>query len=375
MTEVYFIGIHEISLSCLLQKVLGKSPEFPEITTGDWMELFKISSKQAVVGICFYAIDKLFSEGSDVVVNLPYELKLKWIAAASNIQNRNELVNRRCIELQTRLAEDGFRTYIMKGQGNAALYGSDLCLLRQSGDIDIFLDGGYSRVVEYVRRTCPTNEVNELEIHYHCFDDAEVEIHYRPFIMRNPFKNAIFQRFLSSEGRKSFDNYIELPDDAGHIAVPTSAFNVVHQLVHIFHHFFTEGIGLRQLLDYYFVLSDVSKKQEDVSGAVEMIHRLGLDRFARALMWCLVRVFDADEKILLWSPDVVDGQVLFSEILRSGNFGQMNGINVKLSNKFKSFWYVNAKTFRFIRFDRWAWFWSPLWRVYHFAWRKVHGYD
>lgn len=49
-------------------------------------------------------------------------------------------------------------------------------------------------------------------------------------------------------------NVISLPDGAGDIAVPTTAFNVVYQLSHLYHHFFDEGIGMRQIIDYYFVL-------------------------------------------------------------------------------------------------------------------------
>ena len=166
----------------------------------------------------------------------------------------------------------------------------NLCLLRQSGDIDIYLEGGFEKVNAFVQRTCPTKEINELEIHYHCLPDTEVEIHYRPFIMRNPFKNRKLQRFFAEEGEKCFENKIALPNGVGEIAVPTTTFNLVHQMVHIYHHMFTEGIGLRQLLDYYFLLRSV-KCIENVKDSKECIHSLGLDRVASALMWVIKTVF------------------------------------------------------------------------------------
>ena len=50
-----------------------------------------------------------------------------------------------------------------------------------------------------------------------------------------------------------------LPDGAGDIAIPTTAFNVVYQLTHLYHHFFDEGIGMRQIIDYFLVVNDFSK--------------------------------------------------------------------------------------------------------------------
>ena len=58
---------------------------------------------------------------------------------------------------------------------------------------------------------------------------------------------------------------MSLPDDAGEIAVPTTAFNTIYQLCHLYHHFFDEGIGMRQIIDYYFVVNDFGKVKETFS--------------------------------------------------------------------------------------------------------------
>ena len=136
-------------------------------------------------------------------------------------------------------------------------------------------------------------------------------------------------------------------------------------------------------MDYYFVLRNAQtngfKEFQEVS---DVVLSLGLDRFASALMWVIGYVFDPgwlDTWILksetgLWKPNEKDGRLLLEEVIKSGNFGHMDETKADLSNKWKSFWYVNGKTFRFWRFDHWAWFWSPLWRAYYFAWRKINGY-
>lgn len=359
----------------LLRISVGAARSFSHIpSSSEWVEMYNVAGKQTLIGVCFAGVQRLCDEQPEMVANLPDDLKLKWIANAVGIQQRNELIDRRCVELQTKLSVAGFRTYIMKGQGNAAIYDGELGTLRQPGDIDIFLDGGYKRVIDYVNSTFPTRDVNELEIHYHCFRDVEVEIHYHPFIMRDPFKNSRLQKFFEAEKERCFEHKIELPSGAWDITVPTPCFNLVHQLIHIRHHLYTEGIGLRQLMDYYFVLLDVHARHADTSKAKIVVQELGLERFAEALMWVMQEVFALEASAVLWVSNPADGRMILNEVVRSGNFGRADEQRGCLNSRWRSFWLVNGKAFRFARFDWWAWLWTPLWRLWHFGWRKIHGY-
>ena len=81
-----------------------------------------------------------------------------------------------------------------------------------------------------------------------------------------------------------------------------------------------------------------------------------------------------NENWLPWKPNEEDGRMVLKEIMRSGNFGNMDETMADLTNKWNSLWFVSAKTIRFWRFDHWAWFWSPLWRIYHYSWRKLKGF-
>ena len=386
MSDVNNIFYQLIRVAIGTQDSLSRLP-----SEAEWEELFEMAVKQSLVGVCFMGFSRIGTGSDDpstgsrlentyARIGMSEELYFNWMGMALQIQMKNEQVNRQCVEVQQKIEDAGFRTFIMKGQGNAVLYNTfeDLSLFRQSGDIDIYLEGGFKKVNDFVQRTCPTNQINELEIHYHCLEDTEVEIHYRPFFMRNPIKNAKLQKFFKETMR--FDNKVALPNDAGEINVPTAEFNLVHQMVHIYHHLITEGVGMRQLMDYYFVLRTVQEVSK-VSKVQGVVHDLGLDRFASALMWVLGYVFTSTgsalvqkEEYMLWEPCEEDGRLLLEEIERSGNFGHHNETKANLSNKWSSFWYVNSKTFRFLRFDHWTWFWSPIWRVYHFAWRKLKGF-
>lgn len=371
----------------LLHVVVGNSTCLSHTPSAkEWKGLYALAYDHALLGVCFSSLNIL--DKQEQLSEMSLQLKMHWLGMAVQIRKRNLLMNQRCVELQRILEQSGFRTYIMKGQGNAALYNNvqnsengcenkefDLSSLRQSGDIDIYLEGGYDRVMEYVNKTFPTKEVNELEIYYHCFKDTEVEIHYLPFVMDGP-KNKVLQQFFAEESEACFKNRITL-DNSGDICVPTITFNLVLQLVHIHHHLFYEGIGLRQLMDYYFLLLKASDSSVDsIERSKKVIHQLGLDRFAAALMYVLQIVFGLERDKMLWCPSEKDGIFLLNEIMRSGNFGQSD-IRKKgiYQNKWKSFWFVHFKTFCYWRFDHWAWFWSPICRIRGFVWRKLNGYN
>lgn len=143
---------------------------------------------------------------------------------------------------------------------------SSLQMLRQSVDIDIYLEGGLDKVLAYARTYGEVTKVNEPEMSVPVYKDTEVEFHYCPFIMRNPFKNRKLQRFFKEQMDRQFSNSLTcgeqdrtILDEEKNLSinVPSLEFNLVHQMVHIFHHLFTEGIGLRQLMDYYFLLRSV----------------------------------------------------------------------------------------------------------------------
>lgn len=364
MTYINSIFFELVQVAISKRICLSHTPSADE-----WGKLYAMAKKQSLVGVCFVGVQKLVEQRQE----LPEMLYFTWMGMAAKIQQRNEVVNRQCVELQKRLSADGFRSYIMKGQYVATLYGEHLAALRQSGDIDVYLEGGLDKVLAYARTFGEVKKVNELEMSVPVFSETEVEFHYRPFIMRNPFKNARLQAFFNSKNIECFTNKIALPNDVGEIVSPTIEFNLVHQLVHTYHHFITEGVGLRQLMDYYFVIQ--ASNAEDIRECQKMVASLGLNRFASALMWVLVHVFGLKVEQALWAPCEKDGRLLLDEILLSGNFGHTDERAKDIqTSRWKAFCFVNGKTFRFWRFDHWAWFWSPVWRIYHFLWRKMKGF-
>lgn len=402
MKDIDSLFFELIRVAIGTQGTLSRLPSVDE-----WGELYKMAKKQSLVGICFAGLQRLGADADEGFerVGMSEKLYLTWMGMAVKIQQRNEKVDRQCVELQMRLAKDGFRSCILKGQGVARLYKVNpnlnlndnlnigLAGLRQSGDIDVWMDGGFERVNGWVQKVAPTNVVNQHHVDLDMFKDTDVEAHYHPINMTNPWRQRVLKRFI----REHEDSCLSCVNN-GSIHTPTREFNLVFLMVHIFHHLFTEGVGLRQLMDYYFVLRNTNCHELPTNYSL-IFKQLGLERFASALMWVIKTVFvgqgnenlnlnlnlnhnldhnlnlDLGDNIFLWTPDEKDGRFLLEEIIRSGNFGKQDERQKGLyDSKWNSFWMVNSKTFRFWRFDHWAWFWSPVERIRGYAWRRVHGY-
>lgn len=341
----------------LLQVALGKRERLSCVPTdAEWNRIYRWGDMHSLVGVLFGGIERLPKEqhpGKDLLMD--------WLAQAEYIKMKNEEVNKDC-ETVTKLFRDaGFRTSIMKGQGNARLYG-DLSLLRNSGDIDIWVAGGFEKVNGFVQTLYKTNEINELEIQLHVVCETPVEVHYHPFIMRNPWMNRRLQKFFADEAESCFRNGL----------YTTVRFNLVHQLAHVRLHLFTEGIGLRQLVDYYFLL--VNSKEDKVE-MMRIIDHLGMKRFAEAMMWVMKEVFLLPEDMLLCRTDANGGLLLLQDVMKGGNFGRHDmELNERKRQSHYYLWALLVRNLRYNRFDRWDWLCGPMWRIYHRIWRMVKGF-
>ena len=77
----------------------------------EWEDLYRIANKQALLGVCYYAVKRLIKQ--DQSVNIPETVRMQWLGMTVQIQQRNEVLNRRCVELQKMLKDAGFRSCIL----------------------------------------------------------------------------------------------------------------------------------------------------------------------------------------------------------------------------------------------------------------------
>ena len=218
----------------------------------DWKELYAIAKKQCLVGVLFDGIKMLPAEH----VGMEKELLLHWMAESQMLEMANVRLNDAAIHVSEWFRKKGFRTCILKGQGNALMYPNPYS--RTPGDIDIWVEGGDKRVISFVRSISPHEKACYHHIEFPSYKGVEVEVHYRPSFLLCFWHNRKLQKYYERVKEEQFSHRVMLGKQ-GEIAIPTMEFNLIFQLTHIYAHLMNEGIGLRQLVDYYYVLCDFFK--------------------------------------------------------------------------------------------------------------------
>ena len=243
-----------------LKYCLGYKENMSRVIAGmNWHELYSFASKQALLGLCFEGIERLGEEYPEELKRNPIgrELLMTWMGKAQQIRRQNIKVNAVADKLFSMLREDGLRCCVLKGQGNALMYPNPYS--RTPGDIDVWIDASRERIMEYAQKKFELEDDIRLQHLETSLDGVPVELHFFPCSMNNPIYHARLQKWFRRNADLQCSHIVGLPDGAGDIAIPTTAFNVVYQLTHLYHHFFDEGIGMRQIIDYFLVVNDFSK--------------------------------------------------------------------------------------------------------------------
>lgn len=342
----------------------------------EWQQLYGMAKKQSLVGICFAAIQRLQEE-----TRPPEMLCLTWMGMAAKIQQRNEVMNSATQKALELFRKDGFYCTVLKGQGIAKLYKpmvsdvskvSDLQNLRQSGDIDLWVQGGRKKLYDYSLKTFGKLEgLTYHHIHFPVFEDVEIEAHTWPSFLSSPIRNKRLQEFCKKNATSE--------------DTPSLAFNRVFILLHCYQHFTRRGVGMRQLLDYYFVLlhsasevsggSEVSKVscQDYKQESMQWISALGMKRFAEATMWVMKEIFGLEDKYLLCKPNEEYGRFLLDEVMQTGNMGHADERvdHRQLQSAMGRYLFNLKRDIRIIKICPHEALWEPLWGIYQFAWCKL----
>ena len=242
-----------------LRFCIGSAKEIPgSLKEADWKELYAIAKKQCLAGVLFDGIKKLPAEH----VGMKKELLLHWMAESQMLEKANVRLNDAAIQVSEWFRKKGFRTCILKGQGNALMYPNPYS--RTPGDIDIWVEGGDKRVISFVRSISPHEKACYHHIEFPSYKGVEVEVHYRPSFLLCFWHDRKLQKYYERVKEEQFSHRVMLAEQ-GEIAIPTVEFNIIFQLTHIYSHLMNEGIGLRQLVDYYYVLCDFYKVYQNFS--------------------------------------------------------------------------------------------------------------
>ena len=442
-----------------LRFCIGSAKDIPSsLKEADWKELYAIAKKQCLVGVLFDGIKKLPAEH----VGMEKELLLQWMAESQMLEKANVRLNDAAIQVSEWFRKKGFRTCILKGQGNALMYPNPYS--RTPGDIDIWVEGGDKRVISFVRSISPHEKACYHHIEFPSYKGVEVEVHYRPSFLLCFWHNRKLQKYYERVKEEQFTHRVMLGEQ-GEIAIPTVEFNLIFQLTHIYAHLMNEGIGLRQLVDYYYVICDFYKVYQnfsnpsvslskgsstfspspsssgsgdvtallgarnryalrladhqrstpdcagwdrlDVSGDTtsdtvshsatvcagstaigfvassasfsaaidrvqEELKELGLWKFAGGIMYIMQEVFGMPASRFIVPPNEKYGRFVLNEVLEAGNFGRHDARNrfgrSQLGHNLQRVY----RDIRLVRYFLAEALCEPLFRFWHFFWRKWH---
>ena len=359
----------------LLRMALGRQVCLPHTPNEqEWKALYELAKKQSLIGVCFAGVQKLQTQRQEP----PEMTYLTRMGMAAKIQQRNEVVSRQCVELQGQLAADGVRSCVLKGQGVGALYrvhendndnnknSSDLSMLRQSGDIDVWVDTDEEGALRWVKKYQRELDFDYKHVHLDVLEGTSVEVHYRPSTSRVPWYMKRVDHFTREKA--CWTNAVALGD--GMVNVPSLEFNLVFILQHIFGHLFAEEMTLKQYLDYYFVLKQAHVEGADVQEAYRWMQRMGMGSFARATMWLLREVFGMPEEWMICEADADEGRFLLDRVMakeQKAKKGEHGSVRWHLS----VFWSQQSKNLHLLTHYPLEVMFSPLWLVRHFFWKRI----
>lgn len=361
----------------LLQVSLGTRDKLSRVPLStEWTVVYDEAERQAVEGIILAGLELLPENQRP-----PQDILLQWIGVCQQIESQNKITTKACKEFCDKIDKDGFLACVLKGQSNYRYYPNEMINRRSCGDIDVWVlpkERGCKhpvrRVLDYVKANFDVDGLCWLHTSHIGTNYVPVEVHFRPSFMSEPYHNRRFLKYFGNiEDCREIANL-----DGKVIPVMKIDEDVIYQMNHIFRHLIDEGVGLRQIVDYFFLMTAWNKEHKrSKPETMKIVSWLGMKKFAGALMYVLREVCGMKDEMLLCPVSVPDGKFLMNEIMLSGNFGQgdprMTEINAQgyFSFRAKQACRRFKRNMRFLTSYPGEVIWEPIVRVEHFVWKKL----
>lgn len=366
----------------ILRFALGNEADCPKMHLSEWREMFRIAKEQAITGFIGSALRNI--DGNVLIENDAKnqdaftDLIMDWMGEVVKIARRSQKVNNDVIEEFRKLESKGLQCCLLKGQGIVLMYPNHDS--RTPGDIDVWVqfkdtvntDGNIRRIIKMAKKVLPNSKASYHHIDIPEINGTPVEAHYRPQFLFSYWHNKHLQEYFNEYTDEQFNNKVKFGN--AQIAVPTSEFDIIFQLTHIYNHLFHEGIGLRQIIDYYYVLKAyASLPHKSSMDWNKQLSHLGLRNIAGAIMWILTNEFGMSQDWVIVSSDKSRGTFVLNEILQGGNFGKSDkryhfgtsafGKNLqRLQRDCRLLSYFTSEALS-----------EPIFRLWHVWWRYKHN--
>ena len=330
----------------------------------EWQLMMELAKEQTVLGVVERGIRKMPEEQRP-----PRKINIRAFMLSEKIAKLNKKNDATCVKVAAMLDEAGLPCCILKGQGIALTYPDPT--MRMPGDIDVWVIAPPKQVIAFARKALPNAFACYHHVAYVKCDGIEVELHYRPAFLNNPIHNSRLQRWFLSKAAAQLGHRVELPNGVGTVSVPTNAFNRIFLMAHIMNHVIHKGIGMRQMMDYYFLLRQGFTEEEQLHD-VQLLQQFGLYHITAAVMFVLRQLFALPKKLLLVPPDRRRGTFLINDIFYGGNFGQFNPQSASARTPWSKNLQRLKRDWQLVTIFPSECLWEPIFRWWHFFWRQLH---
>ena len=297
----------------------------------DWNEVYQLAQEQSVQGLVLQGIESFRIQVSDF--KIPQMLLLQWIGEVQIIEQRNKEMNTYIAELIENLRESDVYAILVKGQGVAHCY--EKPLWRCSGDIDLLLSNDNYNKAKSTLIPIASEVANENTTTKHqalVINGFDVELHGKmPFSLSKRVEEGIDEVLndLFCRGHvRSWDC------NGTQVFLPSPDNDVILVFTHFLHHFFIEGVGLRQICDWCRLLYTY-KDSLDYELLESRIKAMGLMSEWKAFYALATKYLGMPEVSCFMFQDSGDSQWerkadrILELVLECGNFGHNKDLSYR----------------------------------------------
>lgn len=227
------------------------------------------------MAIAWDEVMRAMAEGSIAPEKQPSKgVKLQWAIEAENIVKRYQRRKHLSIEIADIWADEGIKTYGLKGWALSTYYPKPE--LREYGDFDCWLGDDFQRGNQIAIENGATFDPHDYR-HSH--------IHFKGLIIEN---HRYFLPVRGNSRNKRLERYLldVIPNDRrvenSNIYYPAPQFHALFIVLHMLQHFLYENVSIRHMLDWtYFV--NAEKDNVDWREFNQKCEEAGVTRFVEAL--------------------------------------------------------------------------------------------
>jgi len=277
-----FFTLLKIGLG-IIQPSVTNPAIYAKLEQDDWIWMKELAEKQGVVAIAGDGLNKLIvcHTRESVAPNIdPLCWKIfvcEWVGMMLQMEVTNKHQRDVTEALASKWVEGGLRVMIMKGQANAVNYPQPD--FRSTGDVDCFLFGGYKKgndIAKGIGARVDEGWYKHSEVFY---QDEMFENHQFFVHTRSGARSKKMERELVDALNVNGESFKPLTAST---LIPPVQWSAMFLTYHACEHFLTEGLRLKQLLDWAMFLK-AHQDTLDWNSYYAFCERYHLRRFTDAL--------------------------------------------------------------------------------------------